>query len=93
MGNDALIGGPGVDSIYGDDGNDTITGGVDDEVMLQQGYAVASNSLNVMGNDCAELMTIETMMMTKEHFIEAYGAPKFTLGFGGTVSRQNEECQ
>jgi hypothetical protein len=62
----------------------TGTGGVDDEVMLQQGYAVASNSLNVMGNDCAELMTIETMMMTKEHFIEAYGAPKLTLGFGGS---------
>ena len=34
----------------------TGTGGVDDEVMLQQGYAVASNSLNVMGNDCAELL-------------------------------------
>ena len=62
----------------------TGTGGVDDEVMLQQGYAVASNSLNVMGNDCAELMTIESMMMTKEHFIEAYGAPKLTLGFGGS---------
>jgi hypothetical protein len=62
----------------------TGTGGVDDEVMLQQGYAVASSSLNVMGNDCAELMTIETMMMTKEHFIEAYGAPKLTLGFGGS---------
>jgi hypothetical protein len=62
----------------------TGTGGVDDEVMLQQGYAVASNSLNVMGNDCAELMTIESMMMTKEHFIEAYGPPKLTLGFGGS---------
>jgi hypothetical protein len=62
----------------------TGTGGVDDEEMLRQGYAVASNSLNVMGNDCAELMTIETMMMTKEHFIETYGVPKFTLGFGGS---------
>ena len=62
----------------------TGTGGVDDEAMLEQGYAVASNSLNVMGNDCAELMTIETMMMTKEHFIEAYGAPKATIGFGGS---------
>ena len=37
----------------------TGTGGVDDEEMLRQGYAVASNSLNVMGNDCAELTTIE----------------------------------
>ena len=62
----------------------TGTGGVDDEVMLQQGYAVASNSLNVFGNDCSELLAIETMMMTKEHFIEAYGAPKWTVGFGGS---------
>ena len=60
------------------------TGGVDDEAMLQQGYAMASSSLNVMGNDCAELLTIETMMMTKEHFIEAYGVPKFTVGWGGS---------
>jgi hypothetical protein len=62
----------------------TATGGVDDEVMLQQGYAIASNSLNVFGNDCSELLAIETMMMTKEHFIEAYGAPKWTVGFGGS---------
>jgi Tannase-like family of unknown function (DUF6351) len=62
----------------------TGTGGVDDEVMLQQGYAVASNSLNVFGNDCSELLAIETMMMTKEHFVEAYGAPKWTVGFGGS---------
>lgn len=62
----------------------TGTGGVDDEIMLGAGYAVASNSLNVFGNDCSELLAIETMMMTKEHFVEAYGAPKFTLGFGGS---------
>jgi hypothetical protein len=62
----------------------TGTGGVDDEVMLQQGYAVASNSLNVFGNDCSELIAIETMMMTKEHFVEAYGAPTFTVGWGGS---------
>jgi hypothetical protein len=62
----------------------TGTGGVDDEAMLQQGYAVASNSLNVFGNDCSELIAIETMMMTKEHFVEAYGAPTFTVGWGGS---------
>ncbi len=62
----------------------TGTGGVDDEAMLQQGYAIASSSLNVMGNDCSELLAAETMMMTKEHFIEAYGAPKFTVGWGGS---------
>jgi len=62
----------------------TGTGGVDDEMMLQLGYAVASNSLNVFGNDCSELLAVETMMMTKEHFIEAYGVPKWTVGFGGS---------
>ena len=59
-------------------------GGADDEDQLALGYAVVSNSLNVMGNNCNELVTIETMMMTKEHFIEAYGVPKATLGFGGS---------
>jgi len=62
----------------------TGTGGVDDEVMLQLGYAVASASLNVAGNNCAQLLAAETMMMVREHFIEAYGAPKFTLGWGGS---------
>ena len=60
------------------------TGGVVDEVMLQRGYAVASASLNVFGNNCAETLAAETMMMVKEHFIEAYGAPKFTIGWGGS---------
>jgi hypothetical protein len=62
----------------------TGTGGVDDDVMLAQGYAVASASLNVFGNNCAELLAAETMMMVKEHFIEAYGAPKATIGWGGS---------
>jgi hypothetical protein len=60
------------------------TGGVVDEVMLQRGYAVASASLNAFGNNCAETLAAETMMMVKEHFIEAYGAPKFTIGWGGS---------
>jgi hypothetical protein len=58
------------------------TGGVVDDVMLRQGYAVASSSLNVFGNNCNDLLTSETMMMVKERFIEAYGAPRFTIGWG-----------
>ena len=60
------------------------TGGVVDDVMLRQGYAVASASLNTFGNNCAELLAAETMMMVKEHFIEAYGPPLFTIGWGGS---------
>jgi hypothetical protein len=60
------------------------TGGVDDDVMLRLGYAVASNSLNVAGNDCSDLISAETMAMTKEHFVEAYGPPAFTIGWGSS---------
>jgi hypothetical protein len=62
----------------------TSTGGVDDDVMLQRGYAVASATLNTFGNNCAEVLAAETMMMVKEHFIETYGAPKFTIGWGAS---------
>ena len=34
------------------------TGGVDDDVMLRQGYAVASSSLNVFGNNCNDLLAV-----------------------------------
>jgi hypothetical protein len=62
----------------------TTTGDVDDTVMLQRGYAVASATLNTFGNNCSETLAAETMMMVKEHFIEAYGAPLFTIGWGGS---------
>lgn len=58
------------------------TGGIEDDVILRQGYAVASASLNVFGNNCSELLAAETMMMVKEHFIETYGVPRFTIGWG-----------
>jgi hypothetical protein len=58
------------------------TAGVLDHFMLSHGYAVASSSLNVFGNNCQEVLAAETMMMVKEHFIEAYGVPVHTMGFG-----------
>src|SRR5229473_3110562 len=58
------------------------TGGVVDDVMLRQGYAVASASLNVFGNNCNDLLAAETMAMVKEHFIKTYGELRYTIGFG-----------
>ncbi|MEV0781186.1 DUF6351 family protein [Streptomyces sp. NPDC050433] len=58
------------------------TGGVLDTEMLGRGYAVASSSLNVFGNNCNDLLASETMMMVKEHFVERYGVPRFTIGWG-----------
>ena len=58
------------------------TGGVTDEWTLGQGYAVASSSLNVFGINCNDVLSAETMMMVKERFIEGYGVPRYTIGWG-----------
>jgi hypothetical protein len=58
------------------------TGGVTDNFMLTNGYALASSSLNVFGNNCNDLTAAESMMMVKERFIEAYGPPAHTQGWG-----------
>jgi hypothetical protein len=60
----------------------TTTGGVTDDVMLRRGYAVASSTLNVAGNNCDTILSAETLTMVKERFIEAYGQPLFTIGWG-----------
>ncbi len=58
------------------------TGGVLDDNILKQGYAMASSSLNVFGNNCQDLTAAESMAMVKERFIEAYGPPRYTIGWG-----------
>jgi Tannase-like family of unknown function (DUF6351) len=56
--------------------------GILEDLMLRQGYAVASSTLNVFGNNCAMVLAAETLEMVKERFIKSYGAPKFTIGVG-----------
>src|SRR5690606_19797384 len=58
------------------------TGGVLDDNILKQGYAMASSSLNVYGNNCQDVTTAESMAVVKERFIEAYGPPRYTIGWG-----------
>lgn len=61
------------------------TGGVLRESMLGKGYAVASSSLNVNAQGgCNDVLSAETAMMVKEHFIDSYGAPRYTIGNGGS---------
>ena len=60
----------------------TNTGGVLDDNILKQGYAMASSSLNVFGNNCQDLTAAESMAMVKERFIETYGRPRYTIGWG-----------
>ena len=54
------------------------------DAIVGKGYASASSTLNVFGNNCQDITAAETMMMVKEHFIESYGAPIFTFGRGGS---------
>ncbi len=58
------------------------TGGVLDDNILKQGYAMASSSLNVFGNNCQDLTAAESMAMVKEQFIKTYGLPRYTIGWG-----------
>ncbi|MGW6199068.1 DUF6351 family protein [Kribbella sp. NPDC055110] len=60
----------------------TTTGGVTDAFLLGRGYALMSSSLNVFGQNCNDLTAAESAMMTKELFVEHYGRPDFTIGFG-----------
>ncbi len=62
----------------------TSTGGVFNNGWLQAGYAVASSTLNVMGQNCNDQLSSETVMMVKERFINQYGVPLFTIGTGGS---------
>ncbi|HVN64470.1 MAG TPA: DUF6351 family protein, partial [Candidatus Binataceae bacterium] len=62
-----------------------------DNPSLAQGYAVASSTLDVLGNDCNDVIAAETMMMVKERFIDDYGVPVHTIGWGlsgGTMLQQ-----
>ena len=60
----------------------TSTGGVMSPHLLSSGYALASNSLNVFGQNCNDLIASEAMAMTREQFIEDHGSPIFTMGVG-----------
>ncbi len=61
------------------------TAGVLQDRMLSRGYAVASSTLNVNAQGgCNDVLSAETAMMVKEHFIERYGEPLYTIGNGGS---------
>ena len=60
------------------------TGGVLEDHQLRMGYAVASASLDVAGNNCNDVISAETMLMVKERFIETYGVPQYTIGWGSS---------
>lgn len=51
---------------------------------LGEGYAVFTNTLNHPTNSCNAFLAGESTMMGKEHFIETFGVPSFTVSIGGS---------
>ena len=49
---------------------------------LGEGYAIFTNTLNHPTNSCNAFLAGETTMMGKEHIIETFGVPEFTVSMG-----------
>lgn len=59
--------------------------------LFSNGYAVATSTLNNNSNNCNDVVAAETVMMVKERFIEAYGPPSYTMGFGLSGGAQQQQ--
>ena len=51
---------------------------------LGEGYATFINTLQHPSNSCNPFLAAETTMMGKEHFIETFGVPLWTISMGGS---------
>ncbi|HWZ74776.1 MAG TPA: DUF6351 family protein [Casimicrobiaceae bacterium] len=49
---------------------------------LGAGYALFSNTLQHASNSCNSVLSGEAAMMSKEHFIETFGVPVYTVSYG-----------
>jgi hypothetical protein len=55
-----------------------------DDNALSRGFAVATSTLDTYGTACNDVLSAETAMMVKEHFIERYGLLRYTRGLGSS---------
>ena len=53
-----------------------------DDMFLSRGYMVGVSSIDVNGNSCNPTTSAESLMMIKEHIVEAYGLIRYTMGDG-----------
>ena len=60
----------------------TSTAPVLDVTWLGLGYAMASATFNTFANNCNDVLSPETTMMVREHFIDHYGPLVHTIGLG-----------
>lgn len=66
------------------------TGGVQNDLFLSRGYAVASATFNVYAQNCNDVTSAETAMMVKEHVVEQLGPVDYTIGSGGSAGTMQQ---
>lgn len=66
------------------------TGGVQNDLLLSRGYAVASATFNVYAQNCNDVTSAETAMMVKEHVVEQLGPVTYTVGSGGSAGTMQQ---
>lgn len=52
------------------------------ERALSRGFMVATSGLNVLGQNCNDVVSAEALMMLKEHIVETYGEIRYTTAEG-----------
>jgi hypothetical protein len=52
--------------------------------LLGEGYALFGNTLQNASQSCNQVLSGETAMMGKEHFIKSFGVPFYTVSIGGS---------
>lgn len=58
--------------------------GTPDPQELALGYVTATSTFDTFQVHCNDVLSAETALMVKEHFVEAYGLPDLTIGEGGS---------
>lgn len=62
-----------------------------EENMLAQGFGILSHALDNAGHNCNIVTQAESLVMTKERFVEQYGTIRWTIGSGcsgGSLTQQ-----
>jgi len=64
--------------------NEAVAPAVMADLPLSRGYAVMSTTLENNQENCNPVVQAESVMMAKEHLIEAYGPVRYTFSIGGS---------
>jgi Tannase-like family of unknown function (DUF6351) len=55
---------------------------VQNDLALSRGFMVATSSMNVLGNNCNDATSAESVLMLKERIVDRYGEIRYTMANG-----------